>query len=605
MLQQTHYTLDNGIGSFQESSPDYELAPVGLGSFHGQAQKLADFGRNGDIYVVHAAEGETVVPMEVLDANPKVKELLFGQMREMGLDPQEFVVGDTLNSINPVTGFPEFFFKSIFRSVKKAVKKVFKVIKKAAPIILPIAAAMFGVPFLGPAFGAGTFGASFLGSGIGTLVGGGSLGDALKAGLMSGGTTLLMSGASAAFRGANIGDALSGTFTGGTTVPGGTQYAASWGANNPLTSAVYGADVAAASGSAGDALFSSVGGGDLQSVAKGALGFGDVGANTPGFVPNTAGVVPATTATQAIAPAEVDPSATFVEGTSAGSLDSNAPFVNIPQSVPGSASVAPVARVPLAAGYTGQSYVPQTGLNLENVPATPVTVTPDPVKPWYTELSDTAGKAYDTAADVLFPPDPTPEAIGVKAAELMQNNPTVYGGEEGRKLAFAAAKENLSPGIIKQYGPSLALAGGAAGLLGAFDITEEPNPPQEDLLGAVPKETGETRFQSDPNQYLVANLVDQPVNPASPQVGTAYDLVPTTGSLLTGAHGGMVEFPRRKMLVEGPGTETSDDIPAMLSDGEFVINSRAVKGADPTGQGNRYAGAQNLYNMMRNFEMRA
>ena len=110
MLQQTHYTLDNGIGSFQESSPDYELAPVGLGSFHGQAQKLADFGRNGDIYVVHAAEGETVVPMEVLDANPKVKELLFGQMREMGLDQQEFVVGDPLNSIKPVTGFPEFFF---------------------------------------------------------------------------------------------------------------------------------------------------------------------------------------------------------------------------------------------------------------------------------------------------------------------------------------------------------------------------------------------------------------------------------------------------------------------------------------------------------------
>jgi len=602
MLQQTHYTLDNGIGSFQESSPDYELAPVGLGSFHGQAQKLADFGRNGDIYVVHAAEGETVVPMEVLDANPKVKELLFGQMREMGLDPQEFVVGDTLNSINPVTGFPEFFFKSIFRSVKKAVKKVFKVIKKAAPIIIPIAAAMFGVPFLGPAFGAGTFGASFLGSGIGTLVGGGSLGDALKAGLMSGGTTLLMSGASAAFRGANIGDALSGTFTGGTTVPGGTQYAASWGANNPLTSAVYGADVAAASGSAGDALFSSVGGGDLQSVAKGALGFGDVGANTAGFVPNTAGVVPAT---QAIAPAAFDPSATFVEGTSAGSLGSNAPFVNIAQGLPGSASVAPVARVPVAAGYTGQSYVPQTGLNLENVPKASV-------KPWYTDLSDTAGKAYDTAgkaydtaADYLFPPDPTPEAIGVKAAELMQNNPTVYGGEEGRKLAFAAAKENLSPGIIKQYGPSLALAGGAAYLGGAFDQTEEDNPTQEDLLGAVPTETGETRFELDPNKYLVANLTGQSVSPASPRVGTAYDLVPSTGSLLTGAHGGMVEFPRRKMLVEGPGTETSDDIPAMLSDGEFVINSRAVKGADPTGQGNRYAGAQNLYNMMRNFEMRA
>jgi hypothetical protein len=30
-----------------------------------------------------------------------------------------------------------------------------------------------------------------------------------------------------------------------------------------------------------------------------------------------------------------------------------------------------------------------------------------------------------------------------------------------------------------------------------------------------------------------------------------------------------------------------------------------VRGADPTGGGNRYAGAKNLYNMMRNFEMRA
>jgi len=30
--------------------------------------------------------------------------------------------------------------------------------------------------------------------------------------------------------------------------------------------------------------------------------------------------------------------------------------------------------------------------------------------------------------------------------------------------------------------------------------------------------------------------------------------------------------------VEGPGTETSDDIPALLSDGEFVIKASAVKG---------------------------
>jgi hypothetical protein len=31
--------------------------------------------------------------------------------------------------------------------------------------------------------------------------------------------------------------------------------------------------------------------------------------------------------------------------------------------------------------------------------------------------------------------------------------------------------------------------------------------------------------------------------------------------------------------INGPGTETSDDIPAMLSDGEFVMTGRAVRGA--------------------------
>ena len=52
--------------------------------------------------------------MEVLDANPKVKALLFNQMRDMGLDPRRYVVGDELNSLNPVTGAPEFFFDKIF-----------------------------------------------------------------------------------------------------------------------------------------------------------------------------------------------------------------------------------------------------------------------------------------------------------------------------------------------------------------------------------------------------------------------------------------------------------------------------------------------------------
>jgi hypothetical protein len=39
------------------------------------------------------------------------------------------------------------------------------------------------------------------------------------------------------------------------------------------------------------------------------------------------------------------------------------------------------------------------------------------------------------------------------------------------------------------------------------------------------------------------------------------------------------EFPAKDGQIDGPGTEVSDDIPAMLSDGEFVMTAKAVKGA--------------------------
>ena len=43
--------------------------------------------------------------------------MLFKQIEEMGLDPERYIVGNELNSINPVTGQPEFFLKRIFFSI--------------------------------------------------------------------------------------------------------------------------------------------------------------------------------------------------------------------------------------------------------------------------------------------------------------------------------------------------------------------------------------------------------------------------------------------------------------------------------------------------------
>ena len=48
------------------------------------------------------------------------------------------------------------------------------------------------------------------------------------------------------------------------------------------------------------------------------------------------------------------------------------------------------------------------------------------------------------------------------------------------------------------------------------------------------------------------------------------------------AEGGNVsveDFERMNGDINGPGTETSDDVPAMLSDGEFVMTGAAVRGA--------------------------
>ena len=49
----------------------------------------------------------------------------------------------------------------------------------------------------------------------------------------------------------------------------------------------------------------------------------------------------------------------------------------------------------------------------------------------------------------------------------------------------------------------------------------------------------------------------------------------------------------------GPGTGTSDDVPAMLSDGEFVVTAKAVENL---GGGDRMEGAKRMYSMMNRLD---
>lgn len=77
------------------------------------------------------------------------------------------------------------------------------------------------------------------------------------------------------------------------------------------------------------------------------------------------------------------------------------------------------------------------------------------------------------------------------------------------------------------------------------------------------------------------------------------------------------EFERMNGGINGEGTETSDDVPAMLSDGEYVMTGRAVRGAGaydlnvgdggiitltPGGEESRERGTDLMYQMMALFE---
>lgn len=75
---------------------------------------------------------------------------------------------------------------------------------------------------------------------------------------------------------------------------------------------------------------------------------------------------------------------------------------------------------------------------------------------------------------------------------------------------------------------------------------------------------------------------------------------PTTGmGLFSAATGGLAA---KGGKVDGPGTGTSDSIPARLSDGEFVFTAKAVRGA---GNGSRMKGAKKMYELMHKFERMA
>ena len=134
-----------------------------LSQFKNFVSSLGGLGRYGDTYMIHAEEGETVVPMEVLDRNPVLKKRLFKSMKALGIDPGRYIVGNDLNSLNPLTGQPEFFLKKIIGQIRKAIPGDLE------QYLGPIVGMATGNPWLGAIAGG-------VGSGMEGAIGGGLLG---------------------------------------------------------------------------------------------------------------------------------------------------------------------------------------------------------------------------------------------------------------------------------------------------------------------------------------------------------------------------------------------------------------------------------------------
>ena len=486
-------------------------------AMHNAAKILADMGREEDTYIVHAAEGETVIPIEVMEANPKMAEMVYKQLRDMGLDPERYIVGSQLNSINPATGMPEFFLKKLWRGIKKVAKVVL-------PIVATVFLASMGVPV--PVANAITSGAS-------TMIQGGSFKDGLKSAAVGYVTGAVAQGVAAGVNapaGSTMGERVSTGF---------------------------------------DSLSKSV----------------------------TAPLTPQNAFTQSAGPSTGTTAAAADPSASVTGQFTDQQLTDLANSPIGQASM---ANNPTVADPVMGPLIPD-GANIGAPPTGYQASQPADVAT-LRDLAATQG--YDTATPGIVgsPPPPPPEGNFLDKTVDFYNEYI----SPSRDLPKDAS-------TLRKYAPIAGLGTLGVAAMGGFE--EEPLD-----LGAVEEQfatTGDDLLQQRPELYgyNYADFVGRnpffqrgagsnapgsfaPPTYASPVVPTPMQSGINNPAVLADTPMA-VAFSAAGGSIDGPGTGTSDSIPAMLSDGEFVFTAKAVRGA---GNGDRMRGAKEMYRTMKRLE---
>jgi hypothetical protein len=216
-----------------------------------------------------------------------------------------------------------------------------------------------------------------------------------------------------------------------------------------------------------------------------------------------------------------------------------------------------------------------------------LTTTPK-TKSMFETFTDKASEYGSKTSDLMFGKDASTQALQTETSKILAGDTT---GKMTYKQAFELAKDQLNPGIIRKYGPSLAVAGIAGAAGGMFDTPKE----EED----EPIRTGMDVYNENPDIYNVGDL--EPIYiPGDSNVGTKYPYY-RPRNVQTVAQGGQI-FPRRVGgIMPNEGIPNQDSVRAMLMPGEFVMTTDAVKGL---GGGDMNKGINNMYGVMRNLEQR-
>jgi hypothetical protein len=529
---------------------------VGLPQMTPIAREMAAMGRNGDTMLAH------ITPQEAM------------MLQRMGGS----------GTINPYTGLPEFFFKKLFRGIGKAIKSVGKAVKKFAKstvgrIVLSVALGAFLGPmatgFLtGAGVTVGAAAAAGITAGVGvfgsSLLAGDGFKNSLRNGLTAGALSFGVAGVSQA----------GGFSAPATGLPENLTKGYQQGIANIKAPFQAAADfIRGGPEAAANVPAPGVGPvGDATTVAQRLPGAGE------GIPIRPDGVTSRVLDPQGFGTTDIPMSETsrVVSGPSGFSVD--APTLSSPASVTNAATFTPPSQDVL--DFKPDYSIP-TGA------AAPVTSTTGLTPGARTSIPGGAERGFFDKTIDFFSPSAR-EAAGKQAAEQAFQETLARAKSAGATESTAAALAEKAyqaalPGTVSKYLPLIAgigTVGVGTGMIGSpFAVPE----------GAPAKTTKEMIAESEKigQDYLRAN----------PQfAGTfvpSYYPPPTYRAAEGSGPKGVENFPRKTGAINGPGTGTSDDIPAMLSDGEFVFTAKSVRNM---GGGSRRKGAAKMYKLMKMLE---